>query len=91
MARYRVMHFYASSTYGPWSEGDFVDLEEDAAAWVNHDSPGTLQEVDPEVQAAEKAAAKAAAVAALEKKLEATSSKGRGRRRKAAPSEPASE
>jgi len=91
MARYRVMHFYASSTYGPWSEGDFVDMEEDAAAWVNHDSPGTLQKVDPEVQAAEKAAAKAATVAALEKKLKATSSKGRGRRRKAAPSEPASE
>lgn len=52
--RYRVEHRYASSTYGPWSEGDHVELNEDEAAWVNHDSEGTLKLVDPQEQAREK-------------------------------------
>jgi len=49
--RYRVMHRYGSSTYGPWVEGDHVELNEDQAAWVNRDSEGTLKLVDPQEQA----------------------------------------
>lgn len=51
MPRYRVEHRYASSTYGPWVEGDHVELNDDEAAWVNHDSEGTLKLVDPAEQA----------------------------------------
>lgn len=51
MARYRVEHRYASSTYGPWTEGDHVELDPEQAEWVNHDSEGTLKLVDPQEQA----------------------------------------
>lgn len=54
MARYRVMHRYASSTFGPWVEGDHVELDAEEAAWVNHDSKGTLKLVDPQEQARQK-------------------------------------
>lgn len=54
MARYRVMHRYASSTHGPWVEGDHVELNADEAEWVNHDSEGTLSLVDPQEQARQK-------------------------------------
>lgn len=54
MARYRVMHRYASSTFGPWVEGDHVELDAEEAAWVNHDSEGTLRLVDPQEQARQK-------------------------------------
>jgi hypothetical protein len=51
MARYHVNHRYGSSTFGPWIEGDHVELDEHEAAWVNHDSEGTLTLVDPQEQA----------------------------------------
>lgn len=54
MPRYRVEHRYASSTYGPWVEGDHVEMSADEAAWVNHDSEGTLKVVDPQEQARQK-------------------------------------
>jgi len=54
MARYLVKHKYRSSAYGPWVAGDHVELDPGQAAWVNHDSPGTLEEVDPQKQAEEK-------------------------------------
>ena len=54
MARYRVEHRYSSSSFGPWAEGDHVELDEHEAAWVNHDSEGTLKLVDPQEQAAAK-------------------------------------
>jgi hypothetical protein len=54
MPRYRVEHRYASSTHGPWVEGDHVELSEEEAEWVNHDSEGTLKLVDPQAQAAAK-------------------------------------
>lgn len=52
--RYQVKHRYGSSTFGPWGEGDFIELDPVEAAWVNHDSPGTLEEIDPEKQARDK-------------------------------------
>lgn len=58
MARYRVLHRYSSSAYGPWVVDDHVELDPEQAAWVNHDSPGTLEEVDPQKQADAKRAAK---------------------------------
>lgn len=61
MARYRVQHRYASSTFGPWIEGDHVELGPDEAAWVNHDSEGTLALVDPQEQARQKREAQEAA------------------------------
>lgn len=54
MARYHVDHRYASSTFGPWVEGDHVELSPEEAKWVNHDSEGTLTLVDPQAQAAAK-------------------------------------
>ncbi len=67
MARYQVMHDYASNAFGPWFTGAFVELDPEQADWVNHDSPGTLERIDPEKQAAEKREAKAAAEAARRK------------------------
>lgn len=55
MAQYEIQHRYASSTsgrtFGPWNEGDVVDLDAADAAWVLHDSPGSLRALDvPEEQ-----------------------------------------
>lgn len=57
MARYHVNHRYGSSTFGPWIEGDHVELSPEEAKWVNHDSADTLSLVDPQKQAADKRAA----------------------------------
>ena len=50
MPRYRVGHSYSSRcdgvTYGPWAQGEEVELDVTAAAWVNRDSPGTLTASD---------------------------------------------
>lgn len=55
MPRYEVQHRYKSNDYGPWEKGDQVTLDDpEDAAYVNRDSPGTLVEIDPEKQAAEK-------------------------------------
>lgn len=43
MARWRVTGRYASAGYGPWVEGDEVELDDDQAGFVNRDSPGTLE------------------------------------------------
>lgn len=47
-ARYRVtQHYMAYSDgqqWGPWSPGDEVELDDDRAAWVNRDAPGTLEQ-----------------------------------------------
>jgi hypothetical protein len=51
MPRYRVEHRYGSNTFGPWVEGDHVELSEEEAEWVNHDSGGTLKMVNPDEQA----------------------------------------
>lgn len=77
MARYLVKHKYGSSTFGPWAEGDHIELDPAEAAWVNHDSPGTLEEVDPQKQAAEKRAAKAAELEAREAKTPTRRTGGR--------------
>lgn len=58
--RFQVMHRYSSGAYGPWAEGDFVEVDPAEAEWVNHDSPGTLEKIDPEKQAADKRARQAA-------------------------------
>lgn len=43
---YTVGHSYTARrdghTFGPWAEGDQVDLTAEDAEWVNRDSPGTL-------------------------------------------------
>lgn len=52
--RFLVKHDYGSNTFGPWNEGDFIELDPVEAGWVNHDSPGTLEEVDPDKQARDK-------------------------------------
>jgi hypothetical protein len=55
MPRYKVQHRYRSGAFGPWEEGDEVTLDSKAdAAHVNRDSPGTLEEIDPDKAAAEK-------------------------------------
>lgn len=46
MPRYEVVHSYRSARdgqqFGPWRPGDFVELDDADAAWVNRDSPGCL-------------------------------------------------
>ena len=45
--RYVVRHDYESGTAGPWRKGEILELDESIAAWVNHDSPGTLAPEKP--------------------------------------------
>lgn len=56
MPRYRINHRYSSGDHGPYEEGNEVELTEEEAAWLNHDSPGLLNEVDQGKQAREKQA-----------------------------------
>ena len=41
---YRVTRAYRGGEHGPWVEGQTVELAPGDAAWVNRDSPGTLEE-----------------------------------------------
>lgn len=58
MPKYTVNHGYRAysdgRTFGPFVEGETVELTEADAEWVNRDSPGCLTEVEakPERQAA---------------------------------------
>jgi hypothetical protein len=54
MPRYKINHRYSSGDHGPYEEGNEVELTEEEAAWLNHDSPGLLDEVDQGKQAREK-------------------------------------
>lgn len=49
MPRYVVQHSYHSSAdgqqWGPWEEGQEIELDEDRAEWVERDSAGTLKPV----------------------------------------------
>lgn len=55
MPRFEVQHRYRSNDFGPWEKGDQITLDnEDDAAYVNRDSPGTLKEIDPEEEAGRK-------------------------------------
>lgn len=51
MPNYTVHHRYTAvrdgQRFGPWVEGDAVQLTEDEADWVNRDSAGCLIEVVP--------------------------------------------
>lgn len=48
MTRYVVQQSYRAERdgdlVGPWAKGDEIDLDDDVAAFVNVDSPGTLAE-----------------------------------------------
>ncbi len=53
MGRYRVPHRYASEsngvTYGPWEEGQEVELDDEQAAWLMRDSL-PLERLDESVE-----------------------------------------
>lgn len=59
MSRYTVLSAYGSEqvdargvTVHKYADGDVVELDDDVAAWVNRDAPGTLEPVaEPEVDA----------------------------------------
>jgi hypothetical protein len=46
MREYRVRKAYRAGNLGPWQPGDVVTLDEVVAAWVERDSPGTLEPVE---------------------------------------------
>jgi hypothetical protein len=58
VAAYTVQHAYSSfrdgQPFGPWVEGDTVDVESGDADWVNRDSPGCLKSVAPAKERASK-------------------------------------
>ena len=56
MPRYQMQWRYRSNGFGPWGEGDEVELQAEDAAFINRDSPGVLVEVDPAAAAARKRA-----------------------------------
>jgi hypothetical protein len=64
MPQYRVRHRYSAvrdgQRFGPWAEGDRVELTEVDAAWVNRDSDGalTLADAAPEAPAKSEAPAR---------------------------------
>lgn len=56
MPRYKILHRYSSSYFGPFEEGTEIELTEADAEWLLHDSPGVLEEIDPAEQQAKKKA-----------------------------------
>lgn len=48
--RYHVQHRYEANRdgrrYGPWQEGETIELAVDDAEWINRDSPDTLAALD---------------------------------------------
>lgn len=52
MPRYVVAHDYESrrdgQQWGPWQAGTGVDLSPEDAGWLNVDSPGVVEVVEPE-------------------------------------------
>lgn len=54
MTAYLVRHSYGASRdgrrFGPWVEGEVVDLDLADAEWVDRDSPGALALVDDELE-----------------------------------------
>lgn len=56
MPRYKILHRYSSNAFGPFEEGTEIELTEEEAAWLLHDSPGVLTEIDPAEQQAKKRA-----------------------------------
>ena len=52
MAAYKVQRRYSSRrdelVFGPWEEGQTVDLAEADADWVNRDSAGCLEALTPD-------------------------------------------
>lgn len=63
MPRFTVTQNYSAeraaasvTQFGPWNAGETVELDEPDAAWVNADSPGTLEAAKPAKAAAKKSA-----------------------------------
>lgn len=83
MPRYRIVHRYSSSDFGPFDKGTEIELTPEEAAWLEHDSPGVLEEIDPDKAREEKKAANAERAKAYDSKTEAeqakTSTTRRGR------------
>lgn len=50
MPRYKILHRYSSSDFGPFEAGSEIELTPEEAAWLLHDSPGVLEEIDPAEQ-----------------------------------------
>lgn len=42
MPKYAVQWRYSSGSFGPWAEGEVIDLSDEDAEIVNRDSPGVL-------------------------------------------------
>ncbi len=70
MPRYRILHRYASSYFGPFEEGTEIELTKDEAQWLLHDSPGVLEEIDPAEQQAKKRAENERRAAAYREKAD---------------------
>lgn len=57
MPRYRIMHRYSSGDFGPYAKGTEVELTEEDAAWLDHDSPGVVELIDTDAEKEARAAA----------------------------------
>lgn len=70
MPRYRILHRYSSNQFGPFEVGTEIELTEEQAAWLLHDSPGVLTEIDPAEQQARKREENERRAAAFREKAE---------------------
>ncbi len=69
MPRYRINHRYNSGDFGPYAEGTEVELTEEEAAWLDHDSPGVVILVDTASERDARQAADRAEMAKYERKV----------------------
>jgi len=46
MPRYRIKHRYSSGDFGPFEKGTEIELTEEDAEWLEHDSPGVTELID---------------------------------------------
>lgn len=80
MPRYEILHRYSSNDFGPFEAGTQIELTEAEAAWLLHDSPGVLREIDPKAAQDAKRQLNAERAKAYEAKSDAESApKRRGR------------
>lgn len=52
MPRYQIQHKYSSGDFGPFEKGTEIELTEEDAEWLEHDSPGVTKLIDTDADRA---------------------------------------
>lgn len=78
MPRYRIMHRYSSGDFGPFEKGTEVELTEEDAEWLEHDSPGVTELIDTDAEKAKRQEADREEMKKYERKTTTSTTTRRG-------------